>query len=113
MKVLIAYRSRLPVVPAEAVFTLGLFQDECEVPEAGEEPTHQPSVAILAQAQQGGCPIGPRDTFFSGADMEPFPSNSTQLKNNSKQLGTPQTREGTAWKTRTGTETRIMEHRKG
>ena len=40
------------------------FQAGCEDPEAGEEPTHQPSVAILAQAQQGGCPIGPRDTFF-------------------------------------------------
>ena len=25
---------------------------------------HQPLVAILAQAKQGGCPIGPRDTFF-------------------------------------------------
>ena len=31
------------------------FQAECEDPDAGEEPTHQPSVAILAQAQQGGC----------------------------------------------------------
>ena len=40
---------------------LEYWKAECEDPEAGEEPTHQPSVAILAQAQQGGCPIGPPD----------------------------------------------------
>ena len=35
------------------------FQAECEDPGTGEEPAHQPSVGILAQAQQGGCPFGP------------------------------------------------------
>ena len=35
------------------------FQAECEDPGAGEEPPRQPFVAILAQVQQGGCPIGP------------------------------------------------------
>ena len=101
MKVLIAYRSRLPVVPAEAVFTLGLFQDECEVPEAGEEPTHQPSVAILAQAQQGGCPIGPRDTFFfrvriwnpsqaTQHNSRTTPNNSELLKPGRGQRGKPE-----------------------
>ena len=86
MKVLIAYRSRLPVVPAEAVFTLGLFQDECEVPEAGEEPTHQPSVAILAQAQQGGCPIGPCGTFF-GYEYGTLPIQLNMKRRNPGSLG--------------------------
>ena len=40
------------------------LQAECEDPEAGEEPTHQSSVAIWAQARQGGCAIGPRGTSF-------------------------------------------------
>ena len=39
------------------------FQAECGNPEPLEAPTHLPSGVILAQAQHGGCSIGPRDTY--------------------------------------------------
>ena len=62
------------------------FQAECEDPEAGEEPTHQPSVAILAQAQQGGCPIGPRGTFF-GYEYGTLPIQLNMKSRNPGSLG--------------------------
>ena len=52
---------------------------------------HQPSVAILAQAQLGGCPIGPCDTFFRAwiwNASQTSQHDSGTARNTSKQLHT-------------------------